>query len=46
MDLFCNDKYWVKIEDKTNKLMPQILKPELQRRNLNQIDGQKTELIK
>ena len=29
MDLFCNDKYWNKIEDRTAKMMPNAIKPEL-----------------
>ena len=47
MDLFCNDKYWNKIEDKTSQIIPQIMKPELQRRSLQQLEeDDKPELIK
>lgn len=46
MDLFCNDKYWNRMEDKTSKLMPEVLKPELQRRKFEQLDEDDSPLVK
>ena len=46
MDLFCNDKYWSRMEDKTSKLMPEVLKPELQRRKFDQLDEEDSPLVK
>ena len=43
MDLFCNDKYWTKMEDKG---LPKFMKPELQRRKFEQLEQEeKPELL-
>lgn len=47
MDLFCNDKYWNRMEERTEKMVPQILKPDHQRRRVQHVmDEPASDLIR
>jgi len=46
MDLFCNDKYWNKIEGKNEKTDNQILKTEARKLNKNVKEESLEDLIK